>query len=695
MNKHYKYHLAIHILLIKGNKILLLKRYNTGYEDGKYSLIAGHVEKGESLTETAIREAWEEVGITITAIDVKICGSMHRRSEDERIDYFAVVKHWKGQEHICEPSKCNELIWCDIKELPNNTIPYIKTAIKNYCHHSDTIWYEEFGWNTYLYEEERRKDHILKSRGIIDGNNNWENVLKYIIQSVINIDTKIEKHNDILWQKRINDAIMHHKIILGTPILRNLNESNDCGLSACSVIEPPINKQGQILYKELSIILDMQLQLGIGIGIDLSHVKEPDKAVPKIDDILYKIDTRLQHEKRRPVAVILTLNDKHPRIKEFIRSREKKDFNKTRLNISIFVDESQKGIPLIEDIANAITISGEPGILFTNQLNKENATPQWQYQCTAPCAEIAMSSNDACHFSYLNLPMFVKKVEGKCIFDFEEFTKQVHLIVRFLDNIVEYSLGHSTASHFELVGKKRRIGIGISGFATALVLMQIPYNSKKGLRFAKKITEILIIHSKQESITLAKRRGAFPVFKDSNYNNKVWLKKKFSILKKDCTTLINDIIAYGIRNASTIAFPPTGTSSQLVGVSPSFEPYISFTVDFNNHRYIPQILYNAILENYGKEEGGVLIAEILREEVNIAKYPEFVNAYQIDINTQLAYTKIFQDASDGSASKTLNVPYSTQRDEIQKYLIKAHDMGLKGISIYRSSTYSTSYRNEC
>ena len=95
---HNKYPLAIHIFFIDGDKVLLSLRENTGYEDGKYSVVAGHVEAGESIIAAGIREAREEVGVIITPYHFRIVGSMHRKSDDERIDYFAVVKHWFGEE---------------------------------------------------------------------------------------------------------------------------------------------------------------------------------------------------------------------------------------------------------------------------------------------------------------------------------------------------------------------------------------------------------------------------------------------------------------------------------------------------------------------------------------------------------------------------------------------------------------------
>lgn len=100
------YKVAIHLLLFNNGRILLSRRYNTGYEDGNYSLVAGHVEYGESTVEAAVREAREEVGIEIAIQDVHITGVMHRKSDDERFDFFAVVDKWEGRIENREEEKC-------------------------------------------------------------------------------------------------------------------------------------------------------------------------------------------------------------------------------------------------------------------------------------------------------------------------------------------------------------------------------------------------------------------------------------------------------------------------------------------------------------------------------------------------------------------------------------------------------------
>ncbi len=138
---------ASYLTLFQDNKILLLRRTNTGYEDGNYSMIAGHVEAGETFTDCIIREAKEEAGIIITEKDLKVAHVLHRNSEKnekyERVDIFFVAKKWDGEIINKEPHKCDDLSWFDLDNIPINTIPYIKHIIQEIKKWNN---YSEFGW---------------------------------------------------------------------------------------------------------------------------------------------------------------------------------------------------------------------------------------------------------------------------------------------------------------------------------------------------------------------------------------------------------------------------------------------------------------------------------------------------------------------------------------------------------------------
>jgi 8-oxo-dGTP diphosphatase len=135
---------SVHLLFYQNNEILLLKRQNTGFEDGKWSLVAGRIDGEEEVVSAAIREAKEEAGVDIEPSEIDVVGVMHRKNtSSEWIDFYLEVKSWKGSISNTEPNKCEELRWFNRRELPENVIPYIRKAIER--DHKE-IWFESFGW---------------------------------------------------------------------------------------------------------------------------------------------------------------------------------------------------------------------------------------------------------------------------------------------------------------------------------------------------------------------------------------------------------------------------------------------------------------------------------------------------------------------------------------------------------------------
>jgi len=145
MNKErFKLIPVSHLVLIKNNKILLLRRFNTGYEDGNYSVIAGHLDGNETFIQAMVREAREEGSIKIKPEDLEVVHVMHRKElNEERIDFFIMAKRWEGEPKIMEPHRCDDLSWFELNNLPKNTIPYIKQAIDKI---KDKIFYSELGF---------------------------------------------------------------------------------------------------------------------------------------------------------------------------------------------------------------------------------------------------------------------------------------------------------------------------------------------------------------------------------------------------------------------------------------------------------------------------------------------------------------------------------------------------------------------
>lgn len=133
---------GVHVLLEQGGCILLMRRAGTGFFDGLFSLPGGHVEPGESLRQTAVRELAEETGVTVAPDALEYVGVVHRLSDTNRIDFVLRAIGWRGEPHIREPDKCDAMQWAARGALPSNTVPYVRAALAA----GAEPWMLELGW---------------------------------------------------------------------------------------------------------------------------------------------------------------------------------------------------------------------------------------------------------------------------------------------------------------------------------------------------------------------------------------------------------------------------------------------------------------------------------------------------------------------------------------------------------------------
>lgn len=142
--ERFHIHACVNILLIKDDSICLMRRYNTGWEDGKYEVPAGHIDGNEQITHAAAREVKEEVDIDINPKELEVVHVMHRKSNKaEKIEFFLLAKNWQGEPKIIEKDRCDDVKWFPLSHLPDNIIEKTRQGIEGYLTGKA---YSEFGW---------------------------------------------------------------------------------------------------------------------------------------------------------------------------------------------------------------------------------------------------------------------------------------------------------------------------------------------------------------------------------------------------------------------------------------------------------------------------------------------------------------------------------------------------------------------
>ena len=134
---------GVHVVCEREGRVLLMRRAGTGFFDGRYSLPGGHVEPGESVLAAAVRELREETGLSVLERDLEWLGVVHRLSDTNRIDFFVGAARWSGEPENLEPGKCDDMVWCARKQLPQPMVAYVEAALRQ----AQAPWMLELGWS--------------------------------------------------------------------------------------------------------------------------------------------------------------------------------------------------------------------------------------------------------------------------------------------------------------------------------------------------------------------------------------------------------------------------------------------------------------------------------------------------------------------------------------------------------------------
>ncbi len=359
---------------------------------------------------------------------------------------------------------------------------------------------------------------------------------------------------------------------------------------------------------------------------------------------------------------------------------------------------------LIDLIALSAWKSAEPGLIFFDHINKYNVfakARQAPLRATNPCGEQSLYPYESCNLGSINLANLVKKqVDGSYAFDWQRYEEVVRKATRFLDNIID--VNYYPVPEIDAASKEsRRIGLGVMGVADLLYKLRIPYNSKGGYELQSKLAEALTYYSMEESVALARSRGKFPLCSASEYpEGKIpvagYYEKPVERHSCEWDALIPKIRQHGIRNVLTTTVAPTGTLSMIADCSNGMEP--AFALVFEKRVTVGRFFYtNKILEQILRDEG--LYSEDLIEKIasnygslrGIQEIPQwmqdvFVTAMDMHWADHLMAQGVWQDWIGNAIAKTINMPYDVTAEDVKSAYLLAHEMGLKGITVYRDGS---------
>ena len=502
---------------------------------------------------------------------------------------------------------------------------------------------------------------------------------------------------DVLFMKKKDlKFIENREIAIGTSLYTNLLQPQK-PMGACVVLPYDVRKAQNAIKQEI----EPHILNGVGTGFDLSNTEEPVKVLTSLNELLKNYDGKTQ----RPPAGIAILDVSHKDILSFINAKRDANFEDWRFNISISVpnDFMQKvandqtmqlsdgkevrARSIYNAIINSMHYCGEPGIVFKDNVEASNPLPDHKYKGMASCAEIGLEEGEMCLFSHINLNEFLNKETNKI--DFQTMGRAVSTLSRFLDNVIDINLAEKVGQD-NIASQKRRFGIGVCGFADLLANMGVPYGSPQSQKILADCLEVINYSSKKASMQLAKEKGCFPLFDESRYNERDFLIKHSEgspITQAQWDELYDDIQKYGLRNATTTALPPTGSSSRIVGASYSIEPYF----DLRNNKifreklqeqeislHFSQYLKNKI-ENIVNETGSCQGLIHLKDDFRKA----FRLGNEISYQEHLEMVGIAQKFVDDGISKTINFENSATLEDIDNAVKMAYALKLKGIAVFR------------
>lgn len=475
-------------------------------------------------------------------------------------------------------------------------------------------------------------------------------------------------------------------------------------LAACFVL--PVEDSLPSIYDTLKHQALIH-QSGGGTGFTFTHLRPKNDAVASTHGIasgplsfmrIFNASTEvIKQGGTRRGANMGILRVDHPDILEFIQAkRHPQDFTNFNLSVGLtdaFMRAVRRGTsyPLInphtkkviarpaatkvfEQLVDAAWMSGEPGVLFVDTIERAQPTPVLgPIEATNPCGEQPLLPYESCVLGSINVAQFVTRSAQRPMLDYDRLAAVIPDTVRFLDNVIDMNRFPLPAIE-RLTRANRKIGLGIMGFADLLLALDIPYDTDDAVRLGRHLMGFLQAQAHEASAKLARVRGAFPNYARSR------------------------LAAQGTRrrNATVTTIAPTGTLSVLANCSAGIEPLygVSFTrIALGDHRFTtlhPDFERRARTTGIWSDQ---LVRELAAHESiqHLTQIPAdlrrlFVTAHDVSPAYHVRMQAAFQQGSDSGVSKTINLPPHATRDDVAAAFLLAHRLKCKGLTVFRSGS---------
>jgi len=455
--------------------------------------------------------------------------------------------------------------------------------------------------------------------------------------------------------REIGEIINEGLFLPNSPVMMNSEGETDVNLFACHVLSPPAS------IDDLDIAKQIHDGCG-GIGYDFSNMDDPVSATLTIE----RQTALLNPGRKRKAHSAVTLTYTHPKILEFIAVSPKLTITHTNVEFDDrffheLADQDPGSVLLWNRLCESIHDTGRPSLSFSAEKVKRSPSKL----INNVCGESLLRENESSLIGSLNLSRFV--LNGT--FQFGEFARVARLGLRCLDNL------HDIQDHASPVVRarcleSRKVGVGVMGYADALLLLNIRYGSRASFEFIDRLMSLLRSTLVDESEILGKERG---------FCNR-------------------ELLAAGTsarRNASLMAVPANGTLSLVANVSGGIEPVFAYLTrqkvqDTVVHQLQPT--FRRLLE-YRRLDTGTVFDELMggREIGSVRAIGEDMKSVLVVANDLSAEEHIltqarFQKYIDGGISKTINFPGSATVSDIRDAILLARENGCVGISIYRNGS---------